>query len=137
MPRTLASYQHHIDTTVAHCHTSWIVLRRNTLLGDEYILSPHLCKSNYCEVCRPRNLIALRKCLYDSLKHHRWRLITLTFPDHSADVLEQLVKLYRTFKRFVQRIRRVYPNIAFVRAIEIHQSGYPHIHVIVDSYIAI
>lgn len=137
MSRTIESYQHHIDTTVAHCHRSWLVLRRTTLLGDEYLVTPHLCQSNYCSVCRPRNLVKLRKMLYESLKHHRWRLITLTFPDHSQDVLEQLKNLYRQFKRFIQRVRRIYPDLAFVRTIEIHQSGYPHIHMIVDSYIPV
>ena len=57
--RTLESFHHHLETTVANCHTSWIVLKRNTLLGDEYIITPHLCKSNYCDVCRPKNLINL------------------------------------------------------------------------------
>lgn len=137
MARTLESYQRHLDTTVAHCHRSWLVLRRTTLLGDELLVTPHLCKSNYCEICRPKNLIALRKMLYESLKHHRWRLVTLTFPDHSQDVLTQLQTLYKSFKRFVQRVRRVYPQIAFIRSIEIHQSGYPHVHMIVDKYIPI
>jgi hypothetical protein len=69
--------------------------------------------------------------------HRRWRLITLTFPDHSADVLTTLKNLYRNFKRFIQRVRRKYPNIAFIRTIEVHQSGFPHIHMVIDNYIPI
>jgi hypothetical protein len=34
-----------------------------------------------------------------------------------------------------KRIRRKYPNAAYVRAIEIHASGYPHIHMVIDKYI--
>lgn len=135
--RSLESFHHHLETTVANCHTSWIVLKRNTLLGDEYIITPHLCKSNYCDVCRPKNLINLRKVLYDSLGHRRWRLVTLTFPDHSADLLTTLRTMNLQFKRFIQRIKRVHQNLAFVRAVEIHQSGFPHIHMIIDNYIPI
>jgi hypothetical protein len=69
--------------------------------------------------------------------HHRWRLITLTYPDHSRDLLTQLIEIYRQFKRFVQRIRYTYPDVAYVRTIEIHQRGYPHIHLVVDKYIPI
>lgn len=133
--RTLASYDRHIDTTVRKCCSSWIVLCRTTLLGPEYLITPHLCKSNYCETCRPRNLLKIRKALIESLRKDRWRLVTLTFPDHSADVLQTLTALYRQFKKFVQRIRRVYPDVKFIRTIEIHQSGFPHIHMIVSRYI--
>ena len=135
--RTLESFNKHLTHTVAHCHTSWIVLRRTTLLGTEYLITPHLCKSNYCDVCRPRNLVALRKQLYESLGHRKWRLVTLTFPDHSKDILTTLINLNRQFKRFIQRIKRVHKSLAFLRAIEIHQSGFPHVHLIIDSYIPV
>jgi hypothetical protein len=137
MPRSLESFEWHLKKTVAGCHQKWIILRRNTLLGDELMMTPHFCKSNYCEFCRPRNLLKIRRILYDNLKGEKWRLITLTFPDHSKDVLTTLQSLYRQFKRFIQRIRRKYPDVKFIRVIELHQSGYPHIHMIVNMYIPV
>ena len=135
--RSIESYHRHLERTVANCGTSWIVLSRNTLLGEEFLLTPHMCKSNYCDNCRKRNLLKLRKSLFKTMYHRRWRLVTLTFPDHSADVLTTLRSLYRNFKKFIQRVRRKYPGISFIRTIEVHQSGFPHIHLVVDSFIPI
>jgi hypothetical protein len=135
--RTLASFDHHLEHTVGKCCRSWISLGRTTLLGDEYLVTPHLCKSNYCPVCRKKNLLSIRKQLFNAMKGRRWRLVTLTFPDHSKDVLTTLRNLYRQYKRFIQRVRRAYPDISFVRTIEIHQSGFPHIHMVVDTFVPI
>ena len=137
MPRSLGSFQSHLDKTVANCSTSFLVLRRSTIFGDEFMVTHHMCKSNYCKLCRPKNLIALRKVLYESLNYHRWRMIDLTFPDHSVDPLTALQSIYKTFKQFIQKVRYKYPDIAFVRTIEIHQSGFPHLHMIVDKYIPV
>jgi hypothetical protein len=64
-------------------------------------------------------------------------MIDLTFPDHSVDPLTALQSIYKTFKQFIQKVRYKYPDIAFVRTIEIHQSGFPHLHMIVDKYIPV
>jgi hypothetical protein len=135
--RTIESYNKHLTTAVAGCCQKYVVLKSDTLLGDEYLIAPARCKSNYCKVCRPQNLRTLRHTLLGSLKYHRWRLLTLTYPDHSKDVLTQLTSIYRQCKRLVQRIRYTYPDVAFCRTIEIHQTGYPHLHFVIDKYIPV
>jgi len=133
--RTIESYKKHITGTVTKCGSSWIICQKESLLGTEYLITPHQCKSNYCPQCRPRNLIQTRKMLYNTLATERWRLVTLTLPDHSANVLETLCKLKKQFNLFTKRLRRAYPEIKFVRAIEVHQSGFPHIHLIINRYV--
>jgi hypothetical protein len=135
--RSLESYENHLKYKVAQCAKKWLVLRTSSLFGVEYVIAPHACKSNYCPRCRKNNLIKLRKALYSALKTHTWRLVTLTYPDHSRDLLTQLRSIYKQFHCFIRRVKRVYPNLAYVRTIEIHQRGYPHIHLIVDKYIPI
>jgi hypothetical protein len=133
--RTPLTFELHMSEVVGMCASKWLVLSRPTVLGDEYIITPKLCKSNFCPVCRAQNLIRLRHALLTSLRKHRWRLVTLTYPDHSKDLLDQLRNTALQFKRFVQRIRRRYPKLQFVRTIELHESDFPHLHMIVDRYI--
>jgi len=135
MERTPETYRHHLDHTVHNCSSTWTLLKQETVLGTEYIIVPKLCKSNYCTYCRPRNLARLRQALYRSLKHKAWRLVTLTYPDHTVDKLMQLKATARQFKRLIQRIKRRYPNLTYIRTIELHQSDFPHLHMIVDRYI--
>ena len=135
--RTPESFERHLRNVVAHCGHSWLVLRSDAALSPEYMVTPQTCKSNYCERCRVTNLMQLRRALIQSLKRDTWRLATLTFPDHSADPLTQLKNTYRQFKRLIQRLRRKYPHLKYVRTIELHQSGYPHIHCIFSRYIPV
>jgi hypothetical protein len=136
MPRrTPETFQDHLDHVVSQCCTRWLVLQTLTLLGPEYIITPQLCKSNYCPTCRAHNLRRLRQALYISLRKKQWRLVTLTYPDHTLDKLDVLKNTARQFKRLVQRLRRRYPHLTFVRTIELHESDFPHIHFIVDRYV--
>ena len=133
--RTSESFEKHKTKTISNCQKSWLILYKSTLLGDEYLVTPHQCKSNYCPDCRARNLRAIRKGLYNTLASERWRLVTLTLPDHSLNLLETLCHIRKMFNNFTHRIRRQYPDFKFIRAIEVHQSGFPHIHLVVNKFI--
>ena len=135
--RDPASFQHHLEHTVAQCCTSWIVLQRDTLLGPELIITPKLCRSNYCPTCRSHNLHVLRQILARSIRDERWRLVTLTYPDHSADIEQTIAQSYSTFRKFIHRIRHAHPTLKYVRTIELHASGFPHFHTIVNKYIPV
>lgn len=133
--RSPESFKRHLENTVTKCGRSWLILQRQSLLGEEYMVTPHQCKSNYCPECRQRNLMCIRKMLYNTLASERWRLVTLTLPNHTITPLEGLCCIKKQFNNFTHRIRRKYPDIKFVRSIEIHQSGFPHIHLIVNQYV--
>lgn len=135
--RSRYGYDRHLEKVVGRCGERWIILSQTDLLGKQYMMSPSTCKSNYCPDCRQKNLRALRRRLYDGIKAHRWRLVTLTFPQDESNRTEILRTLRRTFQRFLKRIKRQYSKFSFVRTLEIHQSGYPHIHMIVNRYIPI
>lgn len=133
--RTESEFRTHKEKSVASCCKSWVVLSKFGLLGYEYLVSPHLCKSNYCSTCRKRNLLARRKQLYEALKGERWRLITLTFKEHSNDKTEQFVNAHSMLKKLVQRLRRKYADFKYARVFEVHRSGFPHVHFIINTYI--
>ena len=112
-------------------------MRRDALFGDEYLITPRTCHSNYCPVCRAKNLRKLRAMLYRTMYGNRWRLITLTFPNHSKDPTQQLREIYKAFKNFILRLRRVNKKIKYIRVIELHKSGFPHIHLVVNKYVSL
>lgn len=134
MARTLDSFLRHKERSESKCCKSWIVLSKQDLLGYSYMITPHLCKSDYCEICRKKNLLKRRKQLFEVLRGGRWRMITLTFDDHTKDKTEQFIEAHKMIKKFVQRLRRKY-EFRYARVFEVHESGFPHVHFIVDVFI--
>ena len=135
--RTAVSFEDHKNKSHAQCLKSWVVLSHKDLLGYDYLISPHLCKSDYCPVCRPRNLLYRRKQLFRLLNKDRWRMVELTFKNHKKDKTEQFVEAHEMLKKLIQRLRRIYKNFKYVRVFEVHKSGYPHVHLVVNCYIPV
>jgi len=71
------------------------------------------------------------------MKHHRWRLVTLTHPRNDNSSIELIRETGKTFNRFMNNIRKKYKRIAYARAVELHEDDYPHIHLVVNRYIPI
>ena len=137
MKRTLESFQHHLENRVATCGTFYLIMKQDTVLGPDYLIVPNSCSSNYCEKCRQQNLIRLRHALIRTMAFHRWRLITLTFAHRNVTSVALLSALKTSFCRLTKRIRRKFPKSLYVRTVEIHKDGYPHIHLVIDRYIPI
>lgn len=135
MERTPQTFQNHLDKRVAACGTTHLLLSRETLLGTDFAIVPHSCSSNYCSKCRRSNLIAIRKALLRTIKHDRWRLVTLTFARRLPTLAEALTEVRRSFRAFARRLREHYPAVKYVRTIELHKANYPHIHMIVSQYV--
>lgn len=104
-------------------------------MGDEYMISPHMCKSNYCKICRPKNLLRRRKQLFNTFVGDRWRMLDLTFKDHKKDKTEQFIEAHKMLKKTIQRLRRKYGNFKYARVFEVHKSGFPHVHMVLNSFI--
>lgn len=135
--RSLESYQDHLRVKVGNCGRKWIALRTQTTLGPELLLVPQTCKSNFCPECRMNNLRSLRSALIRTMQGDRWRLATLTFPDHTADVDELLKDSYIQFKRFTNKLRRHVKALKYIRTLELHQSGMIHYHLVFNKYIPV
>ena len=114
-----------------------MVISREILLGTEYMVMPRPCKSNYCLSCRRANLKTLRRALYRTMAGNRWRLVTLTFPHRDQDPDLQLGNASKLFKRFTKRARRLHRDVKYVRTIELHKSGHPHIHFVLNKYLPV
>lgn len=136
MKRTEDSFKLHLQK-VAECSLHFVYLVRESLLGDLHYFLLSRCKSDYCSICRKYNLLSLRKLLYRNLSGERWRLVTLTFPQKNSTPLILIRALSKTFDKFMKRIRRKYPDLKFCRSVELHQSDFPHIHLIVNKFIPV
>ena len=134
--RTHDSYLQHLER-IKLCGRKFMLLNRQDLLGYQEAIIPIRCHSDYCRRCRRINLVDLRKMLYDSLARTRWRLVTLTYEQTDVDRTQLLRSCAHQFEMFVKRIRRQHPAIKFVRTLELHRSGYPHIHLIIDKYVPV
>lgn len=135
--RTLESYNQHLENKVKNCGKSWLVLKQTTLLGSQYLLIPDRCKSNFCENCRKQNLLKLRKAMFATMRKDKWRLCTLTFPDHTKNLEQAIHDSYLMFKRLTRQLRKLQPNIKYIRSIEIHKSGFIHLHCVFNKFVPI
>lgn len=137
MTRTAETFQQHLDKRVAACSRSWIILRATDLFGTQYRIVPKACSSAYCPRCRINQLLRIRRALVRQMAHRRWRLVTLTFAQREVTRTQLLRSLARTFDRFIKRIKRRYPDLTYVRTVEIHESGYPHLHLVIDRFVPV
>jgi len=135
MKRTAETFRQHLEKVVATCGTTWLLLTRPSILGQEYLAIPNTCKSAYCPRCRPAQLRKLRKALFTAMARKTWRLCTLTFPWTPENPLEAFRQASRAWRRFQRKFEHAYPGTLWVRTLEVHQSGRPHFHMVVDRYI--
>ena len=136
-PRSIESFQDHINNKVAMCCTSWLVLRRSTLAGQEYIITPNRCSSNFCPICRHYNIHKLRRTLIATMSYDRWRLATLTFKHTPSAIEEALTSSSLMFKRTLNKIRKKTRRLKYIRTIELHKSHMIHLHVVFNRYIPV
>lgn len=65
-----------------------------------------------------------------SFIRHTFATLTYVRDSSTEDTWAQVTK---NFNRFIQRYRRLHnQNIQYIRAIESHKDGYPHIHVLIQ-----
>jgi len=134
MFRTFEQWQQHLKR-VKNCGNGAILLYCYNDLFGYYMLVRKRCKSDFCEYCRRMNLVRLRIALLNSIKKKSWRLVTLTFEQAGKSREEILLNMCKVFDKFMKRVKRRYPKLSFARTLEIHESGFPHIHLIVSRYI--
>lgn len=101
---------------------------------QSHIIVPVHCKSWDCPTCRPIKARWLRDQMSEYFKDDSIYLLTLTYFQSSSK--ESVWKnLGKTWNRLITYIHKNHKKLKFIRIVEPHKSGYPHLHVIVDQYI--
>ena len=96
------------------------------------------CKSWSCRYCGPRKAARLRnRIAVKAREHGLTRFLTLTLDPKSAPEDRKVRYMWEVWRKFrVSLKRKLGRTVSFISVIELHKSGYPHLHVLVDEFIA-
>jgi hypothetical protein len=98
-----------------------------------------------CPVCGEKKMWRLKKAIFNCIKSwERVRMMTLTVSSNYSESREQhYMFLQECWRRFITELRRTKSlrkdqrNFQFIRVPEEHQSGYMHMHCLVDSFLEV
>lgn len=121
------------------CGKNYIHLRDSSESKDgieQNVFVPMRCKSWDCPICRPIKAKKLQYAIEEAFKNEEIHFLTLTY--FQSDTKENVWKnLGKTWNRLLTILRRNHPNLKFVRIVEPHKSGYPHLHIITNCHLSI
>ncbi len=99
------------------------------------------CKGYDCSICGPRKIRRVRRAIVQyAIDHNLQRFLTLTLdpkklPPELAliEMIAYLRDSWRKMRVYIQR--KLGRSLVFISVVELHQSGVPHLHVLVGSYL--
>jgi len=95
------------------------------------------CKSWNCSYCGPRRAKRYKRAIRESAEAFALqRLLTLTLDPAKieGDPVQYLSRLFAMLRVYLGRKYRT--PIQYIRILEFHQNGNPHLHILIDRYIA-
>ncbi len=107
-----------------------------TTLAQGY--ARYRCKSWFCPYCGTKKAYQLRRAIQEWIQHlNLKRLMTLTLDPARIPPGEDPIKYIRsTFNKFRVSLKRKYGEpISYISILELHKSGNPHVHILVDRHI--
>ena len=96
------------------------------------------CKSWSCARCGPAKAFKLQKAVAEKARDNDLtRLLTLTLdPKTVPDGVDQIRYIRNVWRKFrVYLTRRFGRSVSYIAILELHQSGRPHLHILVNRYI--
>lgn len=129
------TYEQHLKAIRAYCKSQAVIYDNTNHHGGTIHKKPNNCNSWDCEPCRKKKASVLRSRIEAGTQKQSWKLLTLTIDPKRTSLAESLSTLSHLWDCFAKRLRRRFPDIKFIRVVEFHKSGYPHLHLIVDQYI--
>lgn len=94
------------------------------------------CKSWDCPECRRKKGLYIQEVISKEFCGEDVHMLTLTY-FQNVDKMIVWQNVGKTWNRLLTYIRKKIGNIKFVRIVEPHQSGYPHLHIIISKYISL
>lgn len=134
LPSSLDSYKHNRNRPCGKKAATGRVVRD----GKEFIGYSRLtCKSWRCPSCGPKKAAKIRKRISEKAQEHGLsRFLTLTLDPATAPKPEDVTYIRDVWRKFRVYLKRKFKrNVSFISVVELHKSGYPHLHVLVDQYI--
>lgn len=92
---------------------------------------PIRCRQWACPFCAP---VKLRELQMKARRGHPQRHIVLTMRPRPGQTLPEQIKfIARSFNKLVERIRKLYGTFEYMRVLELHKTGHPHLHILCRS----
>jgi hypothetical protein len=119
------------------CGTYSVHLRSKTVDKNgqyEDIITKTSCKSWDCEYCRRKKGSFIQQQIHKHFADATIYMLTFTYFQQRPK-LDVWNDLGVTWNRLRTYLKKNNPNLKYIRIVEPHKSGYPHIHVLTNSYI--
>ena len=96
------------------------------------------CKRWTCPRCGPKKFKRLRRAIINKAQEHDLsRMLTLTLNPSSCSSEQSIPYIRECWNKFRTSLKRHSgSSIAFITILELQKSGYAHLHILVDRYIA-
>ena len=95
------------------------------------------CKGWRCRYCGPKKAAELREQITKKAKEHDLsRFLTLTLDPNMEAKIKDIKYIRSVWRKFRVYLKREFGDtVSFISVLELHKSGVPHLHVLVDRYI--
>lgn len=139
----LKSYEEHLRDA-QYCGLQWRILwlrnpteERNPESLPKYKVIRERCNSKACEYCSRRKFSKIRSRLRTESVTTQWRFFTLTTVNTDETHVAKLTKLEDNFRELRKKLKRKFPQLKYIKVVEMSPSGMWHIHGLWNIYIDI
>jgi hypothetical protein len=94
------------------------------------------CKAWDCPECRKMKGSWLQEQIQSIFADSDLHMLTLTYFQNKSKI-DVWKSLGSTWNKFRTYLKKLYPDLIYIRIIEPHKSGYPHLHVLISKFISI
>jgi len=125
----------HLQSIKNYCKSQAVIYDNTNQRGGTIHHKPNNCNSWDCPECRKKKAYTLRSRIQAGIVRQNWRLLTLTLDPKVISLPDSLTQLSRLWDIFSKAAKRRFPNLQYIKVVEFHKSGYPHLHIILNQYI--
>jgi len=129
------TYDSHLRAIDKYCKSKATVYENESDNYNTVKLHANHCNSWDCEECRIRKASILKSRVKAGITKQSWRLLTLTLDPKRISLTASLQNFSQLWDVFLKRVKRLCPDLQYIKVVEFQESGYPHIHVIINKYI--
>ncbi len=133
--RNRGTFEDHLIAIKNYCKSQAVIYDIPNSSGGTIVHKPNNCNSWDCESCRKKKAFSLKSRIQAGIVKQSWRLLTLTLDPKTISLADSLRRLSHLWDIFSKALRRNYPDLKYIKVIEFHKSGYPHLHIIFNKYI--
>lgn len=96
---------------------------------------PVYCKSYFCPACATKRRNALYHKSKKALSKDSWYMLTLTTVNNYNNTRDMLLNITKYWNSFLPSFKRRYPNIKYIRVLEVGKGGMVHLHVLINQFV--